>query len=142
MPDSWFFATRGVDCINFVSQSLYIGEGWPQRGTDYWTVPYQWYFNGVFSHQHSASWSSVIEFGNFVVTSQRGRETSFARSDVWVRPTQFTTGDIMQADWTGDGTWDHTMIITDIDGSDVYITQHSDNLKDKRVSEIIRQCHF
>lgn len=139
VPGSWYYMTRGVDCTNFLSQALFMKGGWPQRASYPWTANYQWYFYGVSNDGHSKSWTLVKEFGTFIVASGRGIEISFARSDVWTRPTKFAAGDIMQADWTGDGIWDHSMMITKIDGSDVYITQHSDNLKDKRVSEIIQK---
>lgn len=137
VPGSWFFEPLGRDCTNFVSQTLYIGGGWPQRGTDYWTPQYQWYFNGVSGSSHSNSWTAVKEFGSFVLTSTRGTEISFGRNDVWARPARFRTGDIMQVDWTGDGTWDHTMIITGITGNDVLVTYHSNDQLDFSISKMI-----
>jgi hypothetical protein len=138
VPGSWFFMPRGVDCTNFISQALYIKGGWPQRGTQ-WTPQYQWYYNGVLNSQHSNSWSSVIAFGNFIKTSQRGTEISFSRNDVWARPTQFTTGDIMQVDWTNDNSWDHTMMITGITGNDILLTYHNTNRKDEPITTIIQK---
>jgi hypothetical protein len=140
VPGSWYFMPwpHQADCTNFVSQVLYIKGGWPQRGTE-WTPNYQWYFNNAFPRDYSNSWTTVIAFGNFIVTSRRGTEISFSRNDVWARPTQFTIGDIMQADWTGDGTWDHTMMITGITGNDILLTYHNKNRLDKKITEIIKE---
>lgn len=136
VPGSWLYQFHGGDCTNFVSQSLYLAGGWPERGTQ-WAPQYQWYFDGVFNSQHSNSWTVVGEFGDFITTSGRGTKVSFSHNDVWARPTQFTTGDILQADWTGDGSWDHTMMITGITGNDVSVTQHTHNELDRSVLGII-----
>lgn len=136
VPGSWFYQFHGGDCTNFVSQSLYLAGGWPERGTQ-WTPQYQWYFDGVFSSQHSNSWTVAGELGDFVITSGRGTKVSFSHNDVWARPTQFTTGDILQLDKTGDGSWDHTMMITGITGNDVLVTQHTKSLLNHPVSKII-----
>lgn len=137
VPGSWYFMTRGVDCTNFVSQSLYNGGGWIQRGTQ-WTTQYQWYFNGAFPRDYSTSWTSVNEFRDFILTSQRGTEIFPSRSEVWARPTRINTGDVMQIDWTGDGTWDHTMFITGVTGNDVLVTYHNNNQIDYSVSKLMR----
>lgn len=137
VPGSWLYQFHGGDCTNFVSQSLHLAGGWPEIRAQWAPPQYQWYFDGVFNSQHSNSWTVVGEFGDFITTSGRGTKVSFSHNDVWARPTQFTTGDILQLDKTGDGSWDHTMIITGITGNDVLITQHTDNKKDHPVSEII-----
>lgn len=136
VPGSWLYQFHGGDCTNFVSQSLYLAGGWPEIRAQ-WAPQYEWYFDGVFNSQHSNSWTVVGEFGSFVTASGRGTEVSFSHNDVWARPTQFTTGDILQADWTGDGSWDHTMMITGITGNDVLVTQHTHNELDRSVSGII-----
>ncbi|MDF1498258.1 MAG: amidase domain-containing protein [Patescibacteria group bacterium] len=133
VPGSWYFNTGGGDCTNFVSHSLKAG-GWTQRKTGM-----IWYYDSYLWRQYSNSWTSVEQFRDFVILSGRGREIPFSRSDVWTRPTQFTVGDVMQADWTSDGKWDHSMIITKIDGTDVYVTYHSNNRVNKKVSDLIRE---
>lgn len=135
VPGSWYFMTRGVDCTNFVSQSLYNGGGWIKRGTN---EAKQWYFNGAFPRDYSNSWTLVNDFRDFVINSGRGTEVFPSGSEVWARPTRYITGDIVQIDWTGDGTWDHSMFITGVTGNDVLLTYHNNNQRDYSLSRIMR----
>lgn len=136
VPCSWYFMTRGVDCTNFVSQTLYIGGWWIQRGSEQTTN--QWYFRNAFPRDYSNSWTLVNNFRDFVINSGRGTEIFPSRSEVTFRPTRFQAGDVMQIDWTGDGTYDHTMFITGVTGNDVKVTYHNNNQQDYLVSILMR----
>lgn len=47
-------------------------------------------------------------------------------------------GDLMYFDWSGDGNIDHSSIITEIDGNEIYLTYHSTDRKNKPLSVIMQ----
>lgn len=117
--------TRGVDCTNFVSQSLYLGGWWIQRGPEQTTN--QWYFRNAFPRDYSNSWTLVNNFRDFVVNSGRGIEIFPTRSEIWARPTRYMVGDVVQVDWEGEGTYDYTMLVTGVTSNNILLTYHNNN---------------
>lgn len=125
-PGYAYFTVRGSgDCTNFASQCLQAG-GWKPCTT--------WWYD-TFLH-HSASWTAVIDFRNFAINSGRATEYVFSKgATVLPYSGLIWPGDIIQMDWTNDGHWDHTAIVTKVvlDSRGYYtvhVAQHSNNIKD------------
>jgi hypothetical protein len=128
LPGSAYFYVRSGDCTNFASQCLQAG-GWQSCTT--------WWYD-TFLH-HSASWTVVTDFRNFAIDSGRATEYVFSPGATTVpSPVLIQKGDIIQMSWNSNGkTWDHTAVVIGTTynpnppyGYTVYVTQHSDNLKD------------
>jgi hypothetical protein len=101
------YRSFGNDCQNFVSQALSAGG---------WSYTSEWWY---FSFYQSLPWVNANDFYNFVKRSGRATLTN--------DPTQLEAGDILQVDWDGGGSIDHSMIVTRKDSASgtVYLTYHS-----------------
>ena len=117
------------DCTNFVSQALRSG-GWQEVPGLFTYSSYWWYNSGI---NQSNSWINADEFFKF--TSKRPRAslaTNF--SDLQI-------GDVLQADWSNDGTKDHTMIVTKKDSrGEIYLTYHTNNTNNISISDSKRKA--
>jgi hypothetical protein len=91
----------GGDCANFVSQTL-IARGWQQRS--------DWY-NRDGGAQHSATWTYCPSMDPWLDTNAATfgltRRPLSDRKDVRV-------GDIVMWDWNGNGSPDHTTIVSEV----------------------------
>ncbi|GAU65762.1 hypothetical protein SSP35_02_01290 [Streptomyces sp. NBRC 110611] len=109
----------GGDCTNFVSQALKAG-GWkhaPGRAGDY----DKWWYG---SDTQSDSWVGADEWSWFALNSKRVKPLS----NVY----QMEVGDVLQADFNGDGSKDHTMLVTYRNSLGMpYLTYHSYDTKRK-----------
>lgn len=104
------------DCTNFVSQALFVG-GWemiygPQIGTGL-----EWYCWPDDRGNRSKSWASADWFSDFLEWSFRAERCDLA--DLMI-------GDLVQEKISDYGVR-HTMIVTNIGPSDIYLTYHSSN---------------
>ncbi|MEV5597198.1 amidase domain-containing protein [Streptomyces sp. NPDC052496] len=124
-PEYRAFNAAGGDCTNFLSQALKAG-GWKTEGgasSDYRT----WWYDAA--HQ-SDSWVGANEWSWYALNSKR--VTSL--SNVY----QMDVGDVMQMDFDGDGSKDHSMMTTYRSSYGVpYLTYHSTNTYRKSVASII-----
>jgi len=136
VPGSWYFGgIFQADCTNFASNVLKVG-GIPMFGKQY-TSQYQWYFyDGYPKPSYSYSWSAAKNFGIWLTTTGIGKKVSMANKpwSNYMRP-----GDIVQIDEDGDGFGDHTMIVTRTDGSDLYMTYHSNDNVDKPLTKVLSE---
>jgi hypothetical protein len=137
-PDYKYFPN--ADCANFVSQCLHAG-GWPEQGKYCCGSSSSWYYDWGRRPGYSNTWAVANDFGRFVsIYSGRGYARSLGHKP-W--NLYFKIGDIVQIDYpdenTGrpDGRWDHTMIITRITPSDMNMTYHSENRRDKSLTQIM-----
>jgi len=123
---NYYFST--ADCTNFVSQVLHEG-GVPK--VDAWWRPWwdkdDWYYHRTgtdpFDANNDDSWSwSWVKAGTLYWHIQ-------ARLGTLVNsPSQLLLGDVIQIDFTSDGTIDHTMVVTMIDSSgNIRVSQHTTN---------------
>lgn len=137
VPGSWYFGDN--DCTNFVSQTLFNG------GKIKMTVNHptnKWWYDSIWSYSYS--WVQVQAFRDFMVNSGRGWEYPLNGVTASSRPVSLTIGDIVQADGVrdplvaADGTWEHTMIITEITNSDIFVTYRSNNRVDRPLSELFK----
>lgn len=136
------FNPDGGDCTNFVSQSLMAG-GWTEIGKYSYTSDDAWYYDWSSRGGYSYTWTSATKLYNFLGRHYtRASPLSVARSTPW--PNYFKVGDIVQADWEKDGAWDHSMVVTGINGNDLLVSYHSPptpdgNKKDRSLQEIINE---
>jgi cell wall-associated NlpC family hydrolase len=104
----------GGDCANFVSQCLRAG-GETTDGT--------WYTHkgsgctGSSTRSGSTAWVNNWALRNWTMNAHRGRSVSTIR--------QLGRGDIVNYDWTGNGTFDHVAIITN--SASMLVTAHNTN---------------
>ncbi|MEU5428934.1 amidase domain-containing protein [Streptomyces olivoreticuli] len=124
-PDYRQFNDAGGDCTNFISQSLKAG-GWK-------TVPgaYSDYHNWSYGPSgQTDSWVGANEWAWFTLSSKRATNLASVY--------QLDVGDILQMDFEGDGSKDHSMIVTYRSRIGVpYLTYHSTNTYRKSVASII-----
>lgn len=113
-----------TDCTNFVSQAMRAG-GWTDVSGWYQSASHWWYN----SLNQTWSWVNADLWGDFTYNRPRGVIASYI-SDLRV-------GDVLEADWNADGTVDHAMIVTSKTSSDIFLTYHSNNQKDKPFSTIL-----
>ncbi|MGA5690613.1 amidase domain-containing protein [Cytobacillus pseudoceanisediminis] len=102
------------DCTNFVSQAIRAG-GMKFRGTTNWLSNSNWWYNNA---KPSNTWGGAHNFYNHW-KSRAGIASSVSA---------LQTGDVVNADFGGDGHIDHTAIITRNTGSassNKYLTQHT-----------------
>jgi hypothetical protein len=142
LPGSSYFKDNGGDCTNFVSRCLYAG-GWPQVSTNS-NPALRWYYNSMSSR--APSWTGVIPFREFVIGSKRGTEYVFSKGS-YTLPTSvpIQDGDIIQMDWTNDGHWDHSTIVTNLAcqidppyNSMIWVTAHSDSHYDYSLKDCLQ----
>ncbi|WP_157721706.1 amidase domain-containing protein [Tumebacillus avium] len=103
------------DCTNFVSQALYNGGMKFYYGSNY---------------QSASSWS----YSDIVPSYTWGGAHNFylhwkGRAGVAAYTSDLQTGDVVNADFAGDGAIDHTAIITYQD-TNLWLTQHTDDKKE------------
>lgn len=107
------------DCTNFVSQALLAGGMEEVYGIHYSHYS-SWHFGGLIP---SHPWGGAHNF--YLHWSDRAGVTSYA--------TDLQTGDAVNADFGGDGTIDHTAIITKNTGNTTahkFLTQHTTDKKE------------
>lgn len=90
----------GGDCANFVSQSFKAG-GYPNDGT--------WY-------PYSSAWVNNLNLRNWLINSGRGHDSSLGGTGL---------ADIINYDWTNNGSLDHVALVTDIVGGVPMVTGHN-----------------
>lgn len=113
------------DCTNFVSQALAAG-GWAYTtrwpSSKYWTSAW-WYA----SDDQTRTWTAADWFYSFAPN----------RAKLASKVSELRVGDVLEIDWTGDGSVDHATIVTKKDSnSKLYLTYHSNNRLDKPLTDI------
>lgn len=120
-----FYESYLSDCTNFVSQALAFGGWQPVGGTCYWCDG-SWYYLSAGDHNRSNSWAGVNQFRTFMINSGRTNGVVFIPQSLSTIP-RFYAGDVILADWEGDGTWDHVYFVTGQAGDDVWLAAHTTN---------------
>ncbi|MFI9237313.1 amidase domain-containing protein [Streptomyces sp. NPDC053079] len=119
------FNADGGDCTNFISQALKAG-GWKNASGSASDYRAWWYDSST----QSTSWVGANEWSWFTLNAKRATNLS----NVY----QMDIGDILQMDFDGDGSKDHSMITTYRSRAGVpYLTYHSTNTFRKSVASII-----
>lgn len=122
------------NCTNFTSQCLKTG-GWKEIGSfSNRTSTSAWYYTGTTLYS-CYSWSGAHNFFQFMLANRsRGYGYSMASAT-----NNLQVGDIIQIDFNKDGLIDHTMIITKKDKTDTYMSYHTTNTLNKKLSLIFSE---
>ncbi|PPF43034.1 amidase domain-containing protein [Rathayibacter sp. AY1A1] len=107
----------GNDCVNFTSQSL-IARGWEMDG--------EWSYSS--SGGYSSAWASSTAF-NAYLAAHPERATAIPDSE----RSRVKPGDIVQFDWDGSGDWDHTGVVTSVDGDRILYSSHTADNHDQSI---------
>ncbi|WP_410770825.1 amidase domain-containing protein [Fontibacillus sp. BL9] len=103
------FAAFEVDCTNYISQCLFAGGGpinyTGKRESGWW---YKGYVGG--REAWSYSWSVANALERFLANSGSG-----LRAELVSRPEQLELGDVIIYDWDGNGSYQHSTIVTAFD---------------------------
>ncbi|RCX16225.1 putative amidase-like protein [Fontibacillus phaseoli] len=103
------FAAFEVDCTNYISQCLFAGGGpinyTGKRESGWW---YKGYVGG--REAWSYSWSVANALERFLANSGLG-----LRGELVSRPEQLELGDVIIYDWDGNGSYQHSTIVTAFD---------------------------
>lgn len=126
-PLFYDFTGGGGDCTNFVSQCLLAGS----CTMDY-TDTFGWYY--LSADDRAPAWSSV-EFLYDYLTGSGDFPPNDARSGPFgreVRMRQVQPGDVVQLARGGD--FYHTLIISEVERTDLLVCAHSNDALDRRLS--------
>ncbi len=138
----------GGDCTNFVSQALRAG-GWRNTATTNTTSDVLWWLTGKATNQRSQTWGVAHGFFRHMNGGQEPGTVGNSYES-WYR-WNLTTGvgwsalvnygDVISVDWTGDGSIDHTMIVTGFrrlpdQSFDPLVSYHSTDRKDLPMSTL------
>jgi hypothetical protein len=117
VPGTAVFKDNG-DCTNFVSHSLQAG-GWTEVG-GWYTSSNAWFYNVPYKYGYSHTWAVADRFFDYLTYGGRASPVSVKYNKHLLQK-----GDIVQIDYTKDGRWDHSMIVTDKNGDDPLMSYHS-----------------
>lgn len=120
------YRTFPNDCTNFISQAMYAG-GWTMV-SGYYTSNDVWWYNWL---NQSYTWAGAHNWYFFA----RGSGRTSSLSSVW----NMQLGDVLQIDFQRDGQIDHTMIVTWVGTSDLYLTYHTNDNLNRSLQSIIDQ---
>jgi hypothetical protein len=101
------------DCTNFISQAMRAG-GWTDV-TGWYRDPKHWWYNIL---NQTWSWVGVPYWYEFALNHSK-------RTTLLSNPKSLWEGEVLQVDFTFDGTKDHTMIVTRRTSSEIYLTYHT-----------------
>jgi len=130
------------DTAAFQNREYYqIKNGYPQgyyNGNGFYYWKFWVFYNGDWYHlfNHSTSWTQVDSLHTFLVPQPTDIHfhylggpiaTDLDPNDI----SQLGIGDIIQFDWDGDRNWDHSVIISGIQGTLILVDAHSDDYLNK-----------
>jgi hypothetical protein len=118
------FSDVGGDCTNFISQSLRAG-GWANDSGATWDCS-NWFYGRT---NQSRSWVNVNCWASFAIESRRARYLT--------RVNDLGIGDILQMDFTGNGTKDHSMITTYKANGIPYLTYHTEDTYRRSTTSLV-----
>ena len=118
----------GGDCTNFVSQAVYAGSCQMN-----FTDTFGWYF--ISPEDRAPAWSGVDAFFDFF-TGSGDFEPATSRVGPFGYPTDrqyVTEGDVVQLA-NDEGRFYHTLMITKIEGDEIYVSGHTNDVRDRPLS--------
>ena len=108
------------DCTNFISQCLFAGgapmRGQPNRSRGWWLSSNSWSF----------SWSTPHGLRWYLAGSTVGLQATQVDS-----PSKLLLGDLIFYDFQGDGRFDHSTIVTNIQNGEPYVNAHTNNSRNR-----------
>ena len=122
------FRGIGGNCTNFVSQSIYAGACVMNE-----TPTFGWYYRSA--DDRAPAWSGVEQLYDFLTGSgdfqDQLLEGPFAT--VATNRTQVEIGDVVQLANSSEDFY-HTLIISALDGNEIFVCAHSDDALDRPLS--------
>ncbi|MEE0970665.1 MAG: amidase domain-containing protein [Clostridia bacterium] len=115
------FTGQGGNCTNFVSQSILAGSCVMN-----YTPTFGWYY--VSSTDRSPSWTGVEFFYDFMINNEG--VGPFMRE---IRRREVIPGDVIQLA-NDEEDFYHTLMVTAVEGQTIYVSAHSDDALDRRLS--------
>lgn len=117
------------DCTNFVSQIMRAG-GWKDTATKQSTQDSSWYYTSKTSY--AQTWSTAHGLRNRLNNGYELGAEKLSRSfggvgGVYLN-NKIAKGDVVFADWDGDGRYDHAMSVVDKSYFDTTVAYHSNNV--------------
>lgn len=113
-----------ADCTNFISQALYAG-GWTYVSGYYLNSSSWWYSSLI----QSRSWINVSYWYDFTCNNS-------GRTTILSNPQSLIVGEILQCDFEGDNSKDHSMIVTARYLDVVCLTYHTNDTLNRSFDEI------
>ena len=117
----------GGDCTNFVSQAIYEGgkasmsiPPTPEQGIG----GTRWYYFDV--NNRARAWTYVDGLYDFITHPYAWSE---GPEGCEVSIDQITIGDVIQYETNGDNTWDHSVVVVEIQNGIPYVASHSPNFR-------------
>lgn len=135
---------NGGDCTNYISWCLNAGGWIPVSSNTNGAL--NWFYNSQNPlSKSSESWKGVQAFRNYATASGRATEVVFSKGSN--NPPMFTKikkGDIIQMDFEGDGTYDHSSIVTYAKNgafsSHIHVNYHSHDKKNVDLKDVRKKC--
>lgn len=131
--DKWWndynpqFRKFAVDCTNYVSQCLWAG-GFPMQGGSGRDKGWWYRGNGGAEDNWSFSWAVAHSLHWYLA----GGDTPLPVWEVY-HPQELAIGDVICYDWSGNGKWEHTTIVTGRDGQGMpLVNAHTVNSRNRR----------
>lgn len=115
------------DCTNFVSQALRAG-GWQNTGGFKWDWNNWWYNDSG----QAEAWTFVAAMRQFMSTSGRGFALNYI-NDLY-------EGDVLQADFGQDGSWNHGLMVDARYSSnlaDIFVSYHDTDTRHRMMSDFL-----
>ncbi len=132
-PRYYHFGGIGGDCTNYISQCLFAGGAKMDFNQNL-----GWYYLSL--NKRSPSWSGVEELYSYL-TRTKGRGL---KGEIWPL-NKLQIGDIIQLR-QNPYRYNHTVIITKIEGGQIYVCAHSNDALDKPLDSFykleIRPIHI
>jgi hypothetical protein len=114
------------DCTNFVSQCLFAGNA-PMNYTGKRETGW-WYQGRIGNQEHwSFSWAVAESLRRYLTAGSDGWH-----ADAVDNPQKLTIGDVISYDWDGNGHYQHSVIVSEIDAKGMpLVSAHSTNSKNR-----------
>jgi hypothetical protein len=126
--DHYVHYYKDHDCTNFISTALFYG-GWQEHGSA--KNDTSWWYKS--SDNHANTWTVADAFSHYLKNSGWADEVS--------DPQSLRVGDVLQADWYGEGTIEHTMMVTAKDSSGIKLSYHSNDRVNEPLAKIVETDH-
>jgi Putative amidase domain len=130
------------DCTNFASQALSYGgigqDNINNVNPSYYNWFYNWYYN------YSTSWTVVDPFASHMYDYENSGYWLDSKNSGYSIFDPLDYGDLLFADWEGNGSKDHTMIITSWDIVNGHweprLSYHTNNTKSIKLQDFINKA--
>jgi hypothetical protein len=124
-PDYRTFQDTGGDCTNFISQAMRAG-GWPDASPGFYRDDNYWWYNWL---NQTWTWINVQYWYTFAAIRSH-------RTYILSTPESMLIADVLQADFSNNGSKDHTMIVSYRSSGVNYLTYHTTDTLRRSLSSL------